>query len=46
MKAVSAGIKYLTDKQKKGEKGKDIIYKALELQNYLCPFSNIKLEDQ
>ena len=45
-KTISAGIKYLTKKQKKGEKGRDIDYKTLELQDYLCPHSNLKLEDQ
>ena len=36
-KALSAGLKYLTEKQKKGEKGRDILYESFQLQDYLCP---------
>ena len=45
-KSVLAAIKYLKVKQKKWEKGLDIIYNSLEIQDYLNPFSNILLEDQ
>ena len=41
-----AGIKYLRTKQMKGEKGINIRYNSLELQDYLNPFSNMTLEDQ
>ena len=45
-KAVTAGIKYLKNKQLKGEKGRKIDYNNLELQDYLNPCSNMNLEDQ
>ena len=45
-KALSAGLKYLTEKQKKGEKGRDILYESFQLQDYLCPYSNLDLEEQ
>ena len=41
-----AGVKYLKTLQKKCEKGARIVYDCLELQDYLNPFSNLKLEDQ
>ena len=43
---MSAGLKYLIEKQNKGQKGKEIMYKTFQLQYYLCPFSNLELEDQ
>ena len=45
-KAVLARIDYLKAKQAKFEKGVKIKYKTLELQDYLKPYSNLKLEDQ
>ena len=45
-KAVLAGIDYLKAKQAKCEKGVKIKYKTLDLQDYLKPCSNLKLEDQ
>ena len=45
-KAVLVGIVYLKAKQAKCEKGVKIKYKTLELQDYLKPCSNLKLEDQ
>ena len=45
-KTVSASINYLKMKQRKGEKGAEIIYDTLELQDYLNPCSNLSLEDQ
>ena len=44
-KAVRAGIKYLKTKWLKGEKGRQIYYNNLELQDYLNPCSNMNLED-
>ena len=41
-----AGVKYLLAQQKKCEKGSRIEYENLELQNYLQPLSNLKLEYQ
>ena len=41
-----AGVKYLLAQQKKCEKGSRIKYENLELQDYLQPSSNLKLEDQ
>ena len=43
---IIAGIKYLRSKQMKREKGIQIKYKNLELQDYLNPCSNMTLEDQ
>ena len=45
-KSVSASINYLQMKQRKAEKGAKIVYKSLELQDYLNPYSNLSLEDQ
>ena len=39
-----AGVKYLLAQQKKCEKGSRIKYENLELQDYLQPSSNLKLE--
>ena len=39
-------LKYLKEKQSRSEKGSDIKYQDLELQDYLSPSSNLRLEDQ
>ena len=44
--AVKATVDYLKQKQSKCEKGSDIKYQRLELQDYLSPSSNLNLEDQ
>ena len=45
-KTCVAGLKYLKLQQSKGEKASSIIYESLELQDYLKPCSNLKLEEQ
>ena len=45
-KSVIASINYLKCKQSMAEKGGQIRYETLELQDYLSPYSNLKLEDQ
>jgi hypothetical protein len=45
-KTFSACLTYLKSKQLKGEKASNIIYNSIQLQDYLNPCSNIKLEDQ
>ena len=44
--AIKASIKFLKQKQNNCEKGSDINYQDLELQDYLSPSSNLSLEDQ
>ena len=44
--AIQVATSYLKEKQINGEKGSDIIYKTLELQDYLSSSSNLTLEDQ
>ena len=44
--ATRAGLKYLKELQKKGTKGSLIDYDSLEVQDYLNPSSNMKIEDQ
>ena len=44
--AQNAGLKYLRNIQEKGSKGSRIEYHAVELQDYLNPYSNIGIEDQ
>ena len=45
-KSVSASIKYLQMKQRKVEKGVEIEYETIKLQEYLNPYSNLALEGQ
>ena len=45
-KSFTASINYLKCKQSMSEKGGQIRYETLELQDYLSPYSNLKLEDQ
>ena len=44
--SVETAINYLKEKQKKLEKGSDIDYQTLELQDYISPSANLTLEDQ
>ena len=39
-----AAFRYLQKNQEKGTKGAQINYKTLEIQDYLQPCSNIKIE--
>ena len=45
-RSVLTAMNYLKEKQKKLEKGSDIEYQTLELQDYLSPSANLPLEDQ
>ena len=45
-KCNQAAFDYLTEKQKKGSKGRDIQYNSLEMADYLHPPTNMSLEDQ
>ena len=45
-KTYDVALNYLLNEQLKGSKCADIKYKSIELQYYLNPFANIKLEEQ
>ena len=45
-KCNQAAFNYLTEKQRKGSKGRDIQYNSLEMADYLHPQANMSLEDQ
>ena len=45
-RATRAGLKYVKELQKKGTKGSLIDYDSLEVQDYLNPSSNMKIENQ
>ena len=44
--AQNAGLKYLKSIQENRSKGNKIEYHAIELQDYLNPFSNLGIEEQ
>ena len=46
LRAVRAWLIYLKELQKEGNKGSLIIYDSLEVQEYLNPSTNRKIEDQ
>ena len=46
IRAARAWLIYLKELQKKGNKGSLIIYDSLEVQEYLNPSTNRKIEDQ
>ena len=45
-KCIQTAFLYLTEKQKKGSKGRDIKYTSLEMADYLLPQANMSLTDQ
>ena len=45
-KSVTASINYLKCKQSMAEKGGQIRYETLELQDYLNPYSNLSLKEK
>ena len=40
--SIYAAMKYLTENQTKGGKGKEIKYDALDLQDYICTYFYLK----
>jgi hypothetical protein len=45
-KSILASINYLNTKQSMAEKGIEIKYESMELQDYLSPYSNLSLEEK
>ena len=45
-KCIQTAFLYLTEKQKKGSKVRDIKYTSLEMADYLLPHANMLLTDQ